>query len=365
MWIDSHVHCRGDRKGEEESEKDTIAHVLEVARDSGIDVIIDKGNLARNPVTTRARAIERMNAARDADSPVYYFMYMMLTKNPEQIREAVETAREFFPKKGDKAGVIGINMYAGPSTGNLGVLTRDEQLGVDREVVRQEYTGVYGKHCEQNSLFKKKADGSLDWDEKNPASWNLARPEESDAISVFNQIFDARILDAKYHLHILHVSSPISVDTVNESKRDMNVTCEITPQHLLLDASLMLDEQGVLYKVNPPLRSPETRKKLLLMAAKGMIDTLATDHAPHTIEDKLEKYASGIPGIASWPDFIPILIDSGLGQERINKMAWENPIKIFGLEKLGIEKTFRPLVSHICDYAFDPYLSYKNKTEKK
>ena len=92
MYIDAHVHCRD----EEQSDKETIEHALHVAEDSGLSAIFDIGN-TDNPVTTRQRYLERRDLALAVDSPVFFGVYLLLTGDGEQIREAVETWREFGP----------------------------------------------------------------------------------------------------------------------------------------------------------------------------------------------------------------------------------------------------------------------------
>ena len=99
--------------------------------------------------------------------------------------------------------------------------------------------------------------------------------------------------------HVCHISTKESVDIIREAKkRGVNVTCETGPHYLVLDDSC-LKEDGK-YKMNPPLRSEEDRLALIEGIKDGTIDMIATDHAPHSAEEKakgLEKSAFGIVGI--------------------------------------------------------------------
>ena len=99
--------------------------------------------------------------------------------------------------------------------------------------------------------------------------------------------------------HICHVSSAKSVEIIREAKKNgVDVTCEVTPHHLLLDET-MLEEDGN-WKMNPPLRSANDRLALIEGINDGTIDMIATDHAPHSLEEKsrgLEHSAFGIVGI--------------------------------------------------------------------
>ncbi len=363
MWsiIDSHIHCRGDCAGAEESESDYIAHALKVAEDSGVAVVVDKGNLTCNPVTSMRRAKQRMTAALDANSPVLYLMYMMLTNHPDQNREAVETVRKYFPKKGDRVGVVGINMFAGPSTGGLEITTEEEQLAVDSVVASTGYTGLYTKHCEDPAYFKKRKDGEIDWDTANPVTWSIARTQASEFLSVSAQIANAIRVKAKYHLHILHASVPDTVRLVYTHKKIstcpnmINVTCEVAPRNLILSSDALRKEDGLFWKTNPPLRSEGVRQSLIECVIKGLADTLASDHSPHTLDGKLKRYASGAPGLADWPYIIPKLIAMGISPDLIDRMLWQNPVRIFGLEHLELQRAERPLVDHRKDYAFNLY----------
>ncbi|NLA70131.1 MAG: dihydroorotase, partial [Clostridiales bacterium] len=99
--------------------------------------------------------------------------------------------------------------------------------------------------------------------------------------------------------HVCHVSCAKSVEIIREAKKNgVDVTCEVTPHHLLLDET-MLEEDGN-WKMNPPLRSVNDRLALIEGIKDGTIDMIATDHAPHSLEEKsrgLEHSAFGIVGI--------------------------------------------------------------------
>jgi dihydroorotase len=126
------------------------------------------------------------------------------------------------------------------------------------------------------------------------------------------------------------------------------------------------DKTGILYKVNPPLRHPETRKKLFKKFVRGEIDILETDHAPHTLDEKTgaldsqgkPQYMSGIPGLASWPDFLRILIKRKANPDLIKNMTHENVNRIFGtnIPELNLPVTSESLTG---EYAFDAYKNLK------
>ncbi len=107
-------------------------------------------------------------------------------------------------------------------------------------------------------------------------------------------------LSKKYQrrLHILHLSTGIEAELLRQDKPSW-VTAEVTPQHLLLNLSAY-EKIGTLAQMNPPLRSPENNDILWQALLDGVIDFIATDHAPHTLEEKAKTYPnspSGMPGV--------------------------------------------------------------------
>ncbi|MFH1586197.1 MAG: dihydroorotase [archaeon] len=359
MYIDCHVHCRD----EWESRKETIAHALEVARDSGLSAIFDMGNLFGDPVTTRKRVLDRFALVEEADSPVIYGSYILLTKDPDQIREAVETWREFGPHEAFKNGKVpkffvpGLKMFAGKSVGDCTISGYDDQKEVYNQLVKNDYRGVLVTHCEKESKMKRDL-----WDPSNPITHSYARPEEAEVESVKDQLKHS--IDTGFattgrgysqgSLHIAHISVPESVDLVNHAKRVriINVTCGATPHHLLLNQRVMRYD-GLAFKVNPPLRKPVSQEMLLEKFLQGEIDLLESDHAPHTEKEKFEgEGMSGIPNLASWPLFLEMFREEGASEQLIEKVAYKNVNKIFGTKIPRIHFHIRP---HKGEYAFEPY----------
>lgn len=129
------------------------------------------------------------------------------------------------------------------------------------------------------------------------APYPSIRPMNGEAIAVFRTVSLA--IETGWHkIHIQHVSSPYTVKAISYLKEYADITCEITPHHLLIPSE---DISSVDTKINPPLAPDRDRKKLVEMTKKGLIDALATDHAPHPKkpEDyKLAPYGSSHVEIA-------------------------------------------------------------------
>ncbi|MEJ8544525.1 dihydroorotase [Brevibacillus borstelensis] len=124
-------------------------------------------------------------------------------------------------------------------------------------------------------------------------------PSESESIHVGRDILLAE--QTGVHYHVCHISAKESVRLVRDGKRSgVNVTCEVTPHHLLLCDEDIPEDLNTNWKMNPPLRSRDDRAALIAGLKDGTIDIIATDHAPHTAEEKangLERAPFGIVGL--------------------------------------------------------------------
>ena len=135
--------------------------------------------------------------------------------------------------------------------------------------------------------------------------------------------------------HVCHISTKESVELIRKAKRDgVDITCETAPHYLLMDEN-DLREDGR-FKMNPPLRSREDREALIEGILDGTIDMIATDHAPHSAEEKargLEKSAFGIVGIeTAFPLLYTKLVKNGvITMEKLIDLLALNPRKRFGL----------------------------------
>ena len=135
--------------------------------------------------------------------------------------------------------------------------------------------------------------------------------------------------------HVCHISTKESVELIRQAKKSgVDVTCETGPHYLTMDDSF-LQEDGR-FKMNPPLRSPEDREALVEGLRDGTIDMIATDHAPHSAEEKargLEKSAFGVVGLeTAFPVLYTRLVKTGVisMETMLDKLVW-NPRSRFGI----------------------------------
>ena len=135
--------------------------------------------------------------------------------------------------------------------------------------------------------------------------------------------------------HVCHISTKESVDLIRKAKAEgLDVTCETGPHYLLLDDSC-LQEDGR-FKMNPPLRDNADREALLEGLTDGTIDMIATDHAPHSAEEKgrgLEKSAMGIVGLeTAFPLLYTYLVKPGvISMERLMELLHDAPCRRFNI----------------------------------
>ncbi len=315
--IDPHVHCRDWNQ----SYKETIGHALDVAEKAGLSGIFDMPN-TNPPINSRELVEKRLREANRIKSPVFYGLYIGVTFDKNQLKEAVATWREFFPK------VVGLKMFAGHSVGNLGIIEENEQRLVYQTLSSEGYDGVLAVHCEKESLLKPEL-----WNPSNPVTHSYARPAEAEIKSIEDQINFAADYKFKGTLHIVHVSVPDSVELVDKERKQnrIRVSCGLTPHHAFLSYDSILESQeGLLYKVNPPLRDRDSAKGMLKLLKENKIDWIETDHAPHTLKEKLEKpFMSGFPGLPFYPHFLNFLKKEDFLEEKIKNLTHNNICNAF------------------------------------
>jgi len=139
-------------------------------------------------------------------------------------------------------------------------------------------------------------------------------------------------------LHVCHVSTAGSVEILRQAKaRGIRVTAEVTPHHLLLTDDLIASYDPV-FKVNPPLRTAADVAALRAGLAEGVIDVVATDHAPHAVEDKECEWAYARPGMLGLETALSVVL-SVLGErwDLIAERMSRTPARIAGLAGHGID----------------------------
>ena len=204
-------------------------------------------------------------------------------------------------------------------------------------------------HCEDNSLLR---GGYIHDGEYAKAHGHRGICSESEWGQIARDLELVKQTGCAYH--VCHISTKESVDIIRKAKAEgLNVTCETGPHYLVMN-DMQLQEEGR-FKMNPPIRSEEDRLALLEGILDGTIDMIATDHAPHSAEEKsrgLEKSAFGIVGIeTAFPILYTYLVKPGiLTMDRLMELLVTKPRERFGIP-MGNDFTIWDLEA---EYAIDP-----------
>ena len=190
---------------------------------------------------------------------------------------------------------------------------------------------IIAAHCEDNSLLS----GGYIHDGSYAKTHNhKGICSESEWKQIERDIALAKKTGCKYH--VCHISCKESVEIIRKAKREgIDVTCETAPHYLVLDESA-LKEDGR-FKMNPPLRSADDRRALIEGVKDGTIDMIATDHAPHSAEEKAGGLKDSLFGIVGLETAFPILYTNLVKQniisvEKLIELLSINPKKRFGIK---------------------------------
>ncbi len=190
---------------------------------------------------------------------------------------------------------------------------------------------IIAAHCEVNSLLN---GGYIHDGEYAKEHIHKGICSKSEWLQIKRDIELVKEIGCKYH--VCHISCKESVDIIRKAKKDgIDITCETAPHYLLLDES-DLQEDGR-FKMNPPIRSLEDRLALIEGIKDGTIDMIATDHAPHSPEEKsrgLEKSPFGIVGLeVAFPLLYTELVKKDvISIEKLTELLSTNPKKRFKID---------------------------------
>lgn len=312
MRIDPHVHCRDGRQ----KYKETIEHVFRLCDQAGIDVVFDMPNT--EPPVLKAGDVENRLALVPKNDMLRYRLFIGATSGEKQLQEACAVIKEC-------KQVVGMKMYAGESVGHLGICDENDQRRVYEILAGLDYRGVLAVHCEKTRFCKQ------EFDPERPVTHCLSRPPEAEIQAVEDQIKFVRSSGFRGTLHICHVSTAVAVDLIRSARVGMKITCGVTPHHLLWSNTQMNSREGLLYKVNPPLRELSDCIALRYALKSGDIDWIESDHAPHPISEKFYyPYASGYPSICLYGDLINNILPMwGVDDNMIDNVTCNNIKQVF------------------------------------
>lgn len=307
-FCDVHVHFREPGF----SYKETILTGSLAAARGGYTAVCTMPNL--NPVPdSKAHLRQQLDLIRQ-DGMIRIYPYGAITVG--------EKGEELADLKGMAPNVIAFS---------------DDGKGVqDPEMMRsamkkaKELKKLIVAHCEDNSLLN---GGYIHDGDYARATSHRGICSESEWGPIKRDLELVRQTDCAYH--VCHISTKESVELIRQAKKEgLNVTCETAPHYLILDDTF-LQEDGR-FKMNPPLRSIEDREALIEGIQDGTIDLIATDHAPHSAEEKskgLDGSAFGIVGLeTAFPLLYTCLVMKNIiTMERLLELLVTAPRKRFGI----------------------------------
>ena len=326
-FCDVHVHFREPGF----SYKETIATGSYASARGGYTAVCTMRNL--NPVPDSVENLAIQKKMIEAAACIHVYPYGAIT-----VGEKGETLADL---EGMAPDVIGF------SDDGRGVQSDDMMR--EAMVRAKALNKMIVAHCEVNDLLR---GGYIHDGEYAAAHGHRGICSESEWAQIARDLELAKEIGVKYH--VCHISTKESVDIIRKAKAEgVDVTCETGPHYLVMDDS-MLREEGR-FKMNPPLRSKEDREALIAGILDGTIDMIATDHAPHSAEEKakgLEKSAFGVVGIeTALPILYTYLVKPGiLTMDRLVELLVINPRERFGIS-LGCDYSIWDLEE---EYAVDP-----------
>ena len=307
-FCDVHVHFREPGF----SYKETIATGSRAAARGGYTAVCTMPNLNPVPDSVENLGIQRRLIEETACIHVYPYGAITIGEQGEALSDLEGMAPDVVGFSDDGRGVQSDDMMRQ-------AMLRAKALG--KPIVA---------HCEVNSLLR---GGYIHDGDYAKAHGHRGICSESEWGQIARDLQLVKETGCAYH--VCHVSAKESVALIRKAKAEgLDVTCETGPHYLVMDDS-DLQEDGR-FKMNPPLRRKEDREALIQGILDGTIDMIATDHAPHSAEEKsrgLEKSAFGIVGIeTAFPILYTCLVKPGiLSLNKLLELLCVNPRRRFGL----------------------------------
>lgn len=307
-FCDVHVHSREPGF----SYKETIATGSRAAARGGYTAVCTMPNLNPVPDSVENLRVQRRLIEETACIHIYPYGAITVGEQGEALSDLEGMAPDVVGFSDDGRGVQSDDMMRQ-------AMLRAKALG--KPIVA---------HCEVNSLLR---GGYIHDGDYAKAHGHRGICSESEWVQIARDL--ALVKETGCAYHVCHVSAKESVALIRKAKAEgLDVTCETGPHYLVMDDSF-LQEDGR-FKMNPPLRGKEDREALLQGILDGTIDMIATDHAPHSAEEKsrgLEKSAFGIVGIeTAFPILYTYLVKPGiLSLDKLLELLCVNPRRRFGL----------------------------------
>ena len=287
---DIHIHAREDASGSQMYKEDFIS-VSDASIHGGVTHVADMPN---NPIAPVNDELYKAKEILSCKSAVHVTLYAGIG-----------------PQTNPLARHVPYKAFMGPSVGDLFFRSQEEL----EEVIARYRGKNVSFHCEDPVILEAS---------KGASTHELRRPAAAEISATEFALY----LIEKYELvgKLCHYSTGDGLKKVLAAKaRGIRVTCEITPHHLFFDDSMITDENRLALQMNPPIRSPEDRVAMIDALKRGDIDYVATDHAPHTLEEK-SRGASGVPHLDTYGAFAAwLMVEHAFSARDVARVCAFNP----------------------------------------
>lgn len=324
--IDTHVHFRDG--GNSENPAGTFYSESRAALRGGVTSVIDMPNTT--PQTTTLQTLEAKEALAARDSAVNFGFMLGATNDNIDLLLSLDPTR-----------YAAIKLFLGSSTGNM-LVNNPEQL--DR--LFRHARKLIVAHCEEEAVIqanllnaKREFQGTAS---ETAALHPKIRNTEACFLSTYHAIERARKYGTRFH--VAHISTATELSLLSNFDLDKkNITAEVTPNHLWFD-DRDYAELGNKIKCNPAIKTNDDRLALWVALEDDLIDTIATDHAPHTLQAKQRPYFDAPSGIPSIQHSLQMMLEPAMVNVEtfhettlpliVQKMC-HNPALLFGIQGRG------------------------------
>lgn len=344
--IDVHVHFRDPGQ----THKEDLVTGGQAAIAGGFTSVVQMANTSPK-IDSKEKIIEHYKRARDL--PLKVFTVSALTRNFGDL-ELVDMEENF------KRGALAFT--------DDGIPNRNSKLILEAMNRAKELGAIISFHEEDPELIEQ---NGINHSEVSDKLGIYGSPKIAETSFIARDVAIAIYTGAK--ISIQHISTGLGVDLVKFGKEmGANIYAEVTPHHIALNDSAVL-EYGSLAKMNPPLRSEEDRLRIIEGLKEGTIEIIATDHAPHTAEEKskeITKAPSGIIGLETSFSicYENLVLTKEISLMKLIELMSTNPARIYGLEGGEISQgkiADLAIIDLESEYKIDKYKSKSSNTPFK
>jgi dihydroorotase (multifunctional complex type) len=318
--IDLHVHLRD----EEKSYKETFITGTASASAGGVTTVLDMPN--NSPVTMSQETLRNRMEIASTRVLTNVGFYSELPTNINEIEPIVSE------------GALGFKLFMAEQVGGQNVDDDESLLEVFKRVGELDTTIAF--HAEDHKLLEERVE-KFKLEHRDDIAAFLKAHDENVELAAVERIINLATRSEKTHLHFCHLSTQKALNAIDEARKSSkNLTCEVTPHHLLLTKDYYKTHYGLQALTMPPLRTKENADALLAGIIENKIDTIGSDHAPHTSQEKEARSVwdvkAGIPGLESTlPLILTMVHQNKLTLIRAIELLSEKPAEIFHIKERG------------------------------